>query len=101
MGGSANRRTRVRTATEPASRIRICERMSPAIGPHHVRGPMLAFTAVTFSAHFDPATARLALAGDCRMTDAQLLEQELAAVRAAAPRNLHVDVGGRLDIGPS
>jgi phospholipid/cholesterol/gamma-HCH transport system permease protein len=62
---------------------------------------MLAFAAVTFSAHFDQATARLALAGDCRMTDAQLLEQALAAVRAAVPRNLHVDVGGRLDIGPS
>jgi phospholipid/cholesterol/gamma-HCH transport system permease protein len=62
---------------------------------------MLAFAAVTFSAHFDPATARLALAGDCRMTDAQHLEQALAAVRAAVPRNLRVDVGGRLDIGPS
>ena len=62
---------------------------------------MLAFATVTFSAHFDAATARLALAGDCRMTDAQVLEQALDAVRAATPRTLRVEVGGRLDIGPS
>ena len=35
------------------------------------------------------------------MTDAPVLEQALAAVRSARPRNLHVDIGGRLDIGPS
>jgi len=56
---------------------------------------------VTFSAHFDPATARLALAGDCRMTDAPVLVQALDALRAAMPGTLRVDVGGRLDIGPS
>jgi phospholipid/cholesterol/gamma-HCH transport system permease protein len=62
---------------------------------------MLAFATVTFSAHFETATATLALAGDCRMTDAQALELALEAVRAAMPRTLRVDVGGRLDIGPS
>ena len=43
LGVMQTRRTRVRTATEPASRISIWERMSPPIGPHQARDPMLAF----------------------------------------------------------
>ena len=37
---------RLSTSTEPASRIRIWERMAPPIGPHEAAGPMLAFPPV-------------------------------------------------------
>jgi phospholipid/cholesterol/gamma-HCH transport system permease protein len=56
---------------------------------------------VTFSAQFDPAASRLVLQGDCRMDDAPQLAQAIDAARAAAPTALVVDVGGRLDMGPT
>jgi phospholipid/cholesterol/gamma-HCH transport system permease protein len=56
---------------------------------------------VTFSAQFDPATARLALTGDCRMADAPELVRALGAARAAAPVSVQIDIGGTLDLGPS
>jgi phospholipid/cholesterol/gamma-HCH transport system permease protein len=55
----------------------------------------------TFSAQFDPAAARLALGGDCRMGDAPELVRALAEARSAAPAVLRVEIGGALDIGPT
>jgi len=56
---------------------------------------------VTFSAHFDPAAARLVLEGDCRMGDAPELVRALGAARVAMPDSVQVDIGGTLDLGPS
>jgi phospholipid/cholesterol/gamma-HCH transport system permease protein len=56
---------------------------------------------VSFAAHFDSSAARLALTGDCAMSDAAELARALGAVRRAAPATLRVDIGGALDIGPS
>jgi phospholipid/cholesterol/gamma-HCH transport system permease protein len=56
---------------------------------------------VTFSAQFDPATARLVLTGDCRMAEAPALAQALAVARAAAPPAVTIDIGGAMGIGPS
>lgn len=56
---------------------------------------------MSFTAQFDPAAARLVLAGDCRMDDAPELVRALAAARAAATAAIEVEIGGLLDIGPS
>jgi len=56
---------------------------------------------VTFSAQFDPATARLVLAGDCHMEEASELAHALAAVRVAVPAAVAIDIGGALGIGPT
>jgi phospholipid/cholesterol/gamma-HCH transport system permease protein len=56
---------------------------------------------VSFSAHFDRSVARLVLAGDCGMGDVAELVRALAAVRAAAPGTLDLEIGGTLGIGPS
>jgi phospholipid/cholesterol/gamma-HCH transport system permease protein len=56
---------------------------------------------VSFSAHFDRSVARLVLAGDCGMGDVAELVRALAAVRAAEPGTLDLEIGGTLGIGPS
>jgi phospholipid/cholesterol/gamma-HCH transport system permease protein len=56
---------------------------------------------VSFSAHFDRSVARLVLSGDCGMGDVAELVRALAAVRAAAPGTLDLEIGGTLGIGPS
>ena len=56
---------------------------------------------MSFNAHFDRSAARLVLKGDCGMAEAPVLATALAAVRSAEPGTLRVEIGGRLDIGPS
>ena len=56
-----------------------------------------------FSAVYDPAAGRLALAGACPMASAPTLARELDRMRTAAPGSLTVDLSaaGDLDIGPA
>lgn len=56
---------------------------------------------MSFSAQFDPSAARLVLAGDCDMGDAPVLAAALAALRAAAPGSLRVEIDGSLGLGPT
>jgi len=52
------------------------------------RGPQR--RTMIFTARYDQGASRLELAGDCRMADAPVLEQALAALRTAPPAALTV-----------
>ena len=103
--GSAKRRTRLSTSTEPASRIRICESTSPAMDTHRARPAMLAFRDVPvlpgprarrhsstgthsmgFQATLSDARDRLRIAGDCRMADAPVLDTDASRASRALRR---------------
>ena len=58
---------------------------------------------MAFAAETDAAAGRLRLTDDCRMADLPILAEALAALRAAAPRELQVDLthAGKFDIGPA
>ena len=56
-----------------------------------------------FTAQYDPAAARLELAGDCQMEDAAALVRRLDEVRSSPPLTLHIGLtrAELRDIGPA